>query len=231
MKKQIQKLLSLTVISGLLTLFFGFGSIVASPTTQFGQTINSGTLATDMRDASRVTIASPSITMSAAAFSFDCQTGGSASTGTFGSNSQRIYVDNPSAANNGWTLTLAATSGATTTWTDGSKILDFNDPTGSTAGCDDGVDTDTAKGQMTVDASVATLTADCTTCSTANITKGSSTAFSEGVTNTITLLNAAAASDNVGRWYLTGVSISQTIPAEQEAGNYTINMTLTATAS
>src|SRR6476620_10907082 len=97
----------------ILLSFSGANYVFGASTSDFSQTINAGTLTTDIRDASRVSVTSPSVSMSAKTFSFNCPSGGSASTGTFGSSTQRIYVDNPNAANNGWTLTLAATSGAT----------------------------------------------------------------------------------------------------------------------
>ncbi|MGH7196878.1 MAG: hypothetical protein ACREGJ_03905 [Candidatus Saccharimonadales bacterium] len=205
------------------------GRVWAANNSTFNQTINTGTLATDIQDASHNSVASPSVTMSAKTFSFDCLSGGSASTGSFGTSGERIYVTNPDAADSGWTLALAATSGATATWSAGTPTMDFNDAGGS--GCTDGADTDTKGGQLTVDPSVGTLTADCASCTTANVTKGSSTAYVEGTTNSVTLLNAAALSDDVWRGYLTGVSLSQTIPAEQATGTYTLNMTLTVTAS
>lgn len=210
-----------------LVLAIGSGTVFAANTTDLTQTINTGTLTTDIRDASRVTVASPTFAMSATTFSFNCQS----STGTVGSNTQRLYLDNPNAANNGWTLTAAATSGATTQWQNSgnTKQFDFNDPT--TAGCTDGGDADTKAGQLTINPTASTLTTDCASCATTNITKGSSTAFSQGVTDSITILNAAAASDDVGRWYLTGAGVTQTIPAEQGVDNYTINLTVTATAS
>ncbi|MEK7153004.1 MAG: hypothetical protein AAB834_03590 [Patescibacteria group bacterium] len=216
---RLKTVLCLCAVLGLTLYPAGLASAANNST--FNQTVNAGTLATDILDASRVPVASPAVTLGAATFSFNCQT----TTGTFGTNTERIYVTNPSAANSGWTLTLAATSGATALWSTG---IDFNDSTG--AGCTDGVDTDTKAGQLTVDASVGTLTADCTSCTTANVTKGSATAFAEGTTDSVTLLNAAAASDDVWRGYLTGAALSQTIPAETAAGSYTINMTLTATA-
>lgn len=213
-----------------LAVIVGFSSSAnAASTPTFNQTINAGVLSTDILDASRVPVASPSAAMSTKSFLFSCASGGSASTGTFGSSTQRIYVINPNGANNGWTLTMAATGGATAVWSDGgTNTYDFNDAT--TAGCTDGVDTDTKAGQLTVDPSVGTLTTDCNSCTTTNVTKGSSSAFVEGTLNNITLLSAALASDDVWRGYLTGATLSQTIPAEQPAANYTINMTLTATA-
>lgn len=230
--RQIQKIRiknKRALIAGLaILLSFGFvGSASGANNSTFNQTINAGTLATDIMDASRVTVASPAVTMSAKTFSFDCYSGGSASTGTFGTNTERIYVTNPDAADNGWTLTIAATSGATTLWS--SSSFDFNDSGGS--GCTDGADADAKGGQLTVDPSVGTLTADCGSCVTTNITKGSSTPFAEGTTNSVTLLNAAAGSDDIGRWYLTGVGLSQTLPAETTTGAFTLNMTVTVTAS
>lgn len=205
------------------------GVVYAANNSTFNQTINAGVLSTDIMDASGVTVGSPSVSMSAKTLSFTCQSGGSASTGTFGTNTQRVYVINPGGADNGWTLTLAATSGPTAVWTAGGNTFDFNDS--GTSGCTDGADTDTKAGQLTVDPSASTLTTDCASCTTTSITKGTSTAYVEGTTNSVTLLNAAAASDNVWRGYMTGAGLSQTIPAETPAGAYTVNMTLTATAS
>jgi hypothetical protein len=202
----------------------------AASNSNFTQTINAGTLATDIRDNNRVSVANPSVGMSAIAYPFACLTGGSAPTGTFGTNTERIYVDNPGNANNGWSLTLAATGGATTLWQNcgSSQNYDFNDPGGS--GCTDGGDADSRPGQMTVNPSVGTITADCASCTTTGITTGASAAYNQGTTDSITLLSAAAGSDDFGRWYLTGANVSQTIPAEQAADSYTINLTLTVTA-
>ena len=225
----LNKNLLCAALSLIIILVVGGGVTSAASTPTFNQTINAGALSTDILDASRATVASPSATMSAKSFSFSCGSGAGASTGTFGTNTERIYVINPSGANNGWTLTMAATAGSTALWSDGgTNTYDFNDA--GTGGCTDGADTDTKAGQLTIDPSVGTLTTDCTTCATTNITKGSSSAFVEGTLNSITLLNAAAASDDVWRGYLTGVTLSQTIPAETPAAAYTINMTLTATA-
>lgn len=205
-------------------------AVSAANTPTLNQTINPGTLVTDILDGSRVPVGSPSAAMGTKTFSFDCQNGGSASTGTLGSTSERLYVINPNAANNGWTLTIAATAGATARWQNGATTyIDYNDPSGS--GCSDGVgDADSTAGQLTIDPSVSTITTDCLTCVVTNVTKGSSTGFNQGTVDSITLLNAAAASDDIWRGYLTGVGLSQTIPAEQPADSYSVNMTLTATA-
>lgn len=182
------------------------------------QTINAGTLLTDVLDASRNPVASPSVAMTATNFAFNCQT----VTGTLGSNAQRLYVTNPSITTNGWTLALAATGGATAKWQNTGNTSDYayNDGTGS--GC--------TNGQLTVDPSAGSITADCvsTLCTGATVTKGSSTAMTGSTP--VTLMVGAAAT-NVYRGYITGVSLSQKIPAEQPADSYSLNMTLTVTAN
>jgi len=225
-----------TVAAVVATTLFIFSlsiAVSAANTPTLNQTISAGTLATDILNGSRVPVGSPSAAMSAKTFSFDCQYGGSASTGTLGTATERVYVINPNAAVNGWTLTIAATSGVSARWANGgaTQHMDFNDPNGANPGCSDGADaTDTTAGQLTLDPSVSTLTTDCLTCVDTNVTKGSSSGFNQGTTDSVTLLNAAAASDDIWRGYLTGVGMSQTIPAEQPADSYSINLTLTATA-
>lgn len=233
MKKRVSLRRPVTLI---LALSFMFGATaLAANNSNLSQVINGGTLSTDIMNASRVTVASPSVSMSAKTFSFDCQAGGSASTGSLGTNTERIYVNNPDGADNGWTLAIAATSGATSRWANGgaTQNIDFNDPTGSTAGCTDGADADSgagSAGQLALDPSVGALTADCGSCNTSNVTLGSSSAFNQGTTDSITLINAGAASNDIWRGYLTGVAATQTIPAETPADTYTLNLTLTSTA-
>lgn len=220
--------LVLSVSAVLATI--GAQQAYAASTPTFNQTINAGVLATDILDGSRNPVASPAVAMGAKSFSFDCQNGAAASTGTLGAAAQRLYITNPGGANNGWTLTMAATSGATALWQNSgaTNSMDFNDPTSS--GCTDGADTDTKGGQMTINPSTATLTTDCTSCTTANVTKGSSTSFNQGTTDSVTLMSASSAANQNWRGYLTGVGVSQNIPGEQPADSYTLNMTLTATA-
>lgn len=206
----------------------------AAANSNFTQTISPGTLATDIADAARNSVASPAVGMSAKSFSFDCQSGGSASTGTLGTNAERLYVSNGDAADNGWTLTVAATSGAAALWQNGgaTQKFDFNDPTGGTAGCSDGADAagDTFAGQMSINPATGSLTTDCTSCSATGVSLGTSTGFSQGTTDNVTLLNAGSGSNDIWRGYLTGATVSQTIPAEQVPDSYTLGLTLTATA-
>ncbi len=224
---------SVTILLTLSLLLGTVATVLAANNTDLSQTIGAGTLVTDIRDATRVAVASPAVSMSASTFSFDCLSGASRPTGTFGTNVERIYVDNPGAANNGWTLVMAATGGATDSWDNVgvTEQYDFNDAGGAPVGCGDSGDADAFVGQLAVDpATAGVITADCTTCGTGSITLGAASAYDEGTTDNITLLNAAIASDDTGRWYLTGVDIDQTIPAEQPNDSYSINMTLTVTA-
>ncbi len=182
--------------------------------TNVTQQINGGTLTASILDASRVTVPSPSFAIPATTFSFDCQT----VTGTLGTNTQRLYVINPggTTAGQSWTLTLAGSGN----WTSGGNNYAYNDATGT--GC--------TNGQLTVNPAAATLTDDCitTACTAAAITQGTSTAMT-GATP-VTLLNAPTGTQ-VYRGYLTGVGLSQKIPGEEPTGTYTLQMTITATAS
>lgn len=204
MKIKLLALVAALVVLG-VTAPVAHAALTANST--FSQTITAGTISTDFRDASNVLVGSPSFTMNAATLSTSQQT----ITGTFGTSSQRVSIDNPGGADNGWTLALNATTPGTGTWTSGGNTYAYN---GSAAA-----------GQLTVDPSVATLTVRSGTST--SIAKGTSSAFSGSTP--ITLLSAAAASDNIWNGYLTGVSLSQTIPANQVAGTYTLSMTQTLT--
>ena len=123
-----------------------------------------------------------------------------------------------------------AASATTDVWDSAGTDYDFNDSTGS--GCTDGGgDADSLGGQMTVDASVSTITPQGG-CSTTGLTKGSSTAFVEGTTNSVTLVTAGGTAETGCYWDVTGISISQKIPAEQPvASDYDVNMIVSVVAS
>lgn len=226
MKKILRKLNIAAVFTLALVMTGVFSTstyILASTTSNFKQTINPGTLTTDIVDGSYATVASPSVTMASTTFSFSC----SSSAGVFGSATQQLYVTNGSAANNGWTLSLAG-SAPTATWTSAGTPFDFNDPTA--AGCTDSADADTYGGQMTVNASGATLAANGSYATT-NITKGSSNAFNQGTVDSITLLSGSASAAHVGKWTLQNIAVTQTIPAEQpSATDYNVDMVLSIVA-
>lgn len=181
-----------------------------------------GTLTIDIVDSGGTPVASPSMVMTGATFSYSFQT----ATGTFGTASEKIRVNNGTGTAT-WTASIAA-SATTSFWDSTGTDYDFNDPTASAG---DGGDADSLGGQMTVDASGSTITPEGG-CSTTGIIKGSSAAFSEGVTNSITIMSAGATADTSCYWDQTSISISQSVPAEQPAASdYNIDMVVSVVAS
>lgn len=165
-----------------------------------------GTLAADIVDASGNSVSSPSIVFGNKNFSWTSQQ----STGTFGISSQKIRLSN-SRITRTWSLTLAATSGASAKWVSGSYQYDYDDTA--------------ANGRLTVDPSGGTITPE-SGCSTTGVSKGSSAYFSSG--SSITLLSASGSADKYCYWDFTGIGMTQDIPASQQGGTYSISLTLTA---
>ncbi|MDQ3123938.1 MAG: hypothetical protein M3Q14_04635 [bacterium] len=184
-----------------------------------------GSLSVDIVDSAGTSVGSPTVGMSALNSTFNCQT----PTGTLGVSAQRIRVRNTT-SNAQWTVSIAASGGATDSWSDGgTNNYDFNDAAGTPAGCGDGADADTLAGRMTINPSVATSTPQ-SGCTNTGVTLGTSTAFAQGTTNSITVINASTSAAINCYWDVTGVAISQTVPAEQRAGSYSLSLTLTVAA-
>ncbi len=177
----------------------------------FRQNLNAGSLSVDVVDGGGASVSSPSVAFSPLPFSFDPQT----SFGTLGTPSQKIRITNTT-ANPAWTLSLAATDGSGALWTSGGNQYDFND--GLSAG-----------GQLSVNPSALSLTPLAPCSSTAGLTRGSASAFREVSPPivSITLLQAGPSAATGCSWDLTGVGLSQTIPASQASGTYQISFTLT----
>lgn len=211
-------MLSVTAVSALAA---------TTVSSELQMTVNAGTLSIDVMNASNVGVVSPSVAMSAANFNFGCQAAGS--TGTLGTASEKIVAENPDAADSGWNVAVAP-SATTDVWDSAGTDIDFND---ATASCGDGADADSLGGRLTIDASGATIaenTTLCSTCSagTTGLTAGSSAAYEEGTTDSITLLTAASSSADTGIWDMTGISLSQSIPgAQPAASDYTLDLVLT----
>lgn len=174
------------------------------------QQISPGVISTSIRDASGSVVPSPTFALGATSVSNSTQT----TTGTFGSNTQRITVDNPNGSTNGgaWSLALNATTPASDKWTSGSNNYLYN----GTA----------ATGQLTVNPAAGTLTS--VTGGSTGITLGSAASFSGS--GAITLATASTSAAAIWNGYITGIGLSQSIPASQAAGTYTLNMTQTVTA-
>lgn len=170
------------------------------------------------------TVAAPTISMSSINFDFTEQT----STGTLGTETEAVRAYNPTVAPE-WSVTIAATSGVTANWTDGaSEAMDYNNPT--LTGTTDG------DGQLTVDPSGATVRNQAGTASPTGLSLGSSSAFLDadgddvveaGDVNSIALYSADGTAATYDFFDLTGVAISQLVPANQVVASYTLDMTLT----
>jgi len=180
-----------------------------------------GYLTVDIVDALGASVATSTINFDSLIFSFNYQT----TTGIFGTTSEKIRVDNPT-PNPQWSLSIAATAGPTSYWQGVLGNYDFNDPTVSAV---DGADADSFGGQMTINPSTGTITPKGG-CANTGLTLGSSNSFSQAVNDSVTLLTAGASTGVGCYWDLTGISVSQTIPAEQVADDYSLNMTISIIA-
>ncbi len=202
------------IVLGLVTsTLFGMSAVVVDAALNYDskltQAINGGVISTDVRDASNQVVALPSFAMTAVTASTSQQT----ATGTFGSASQRIAVDDARGNGSAWTLALNAKTPGTGTWTSGANNYKYNDTA--------------ANGQLTVNPVAGTITA--LTGGATGVTKGTSATFSG--TGAITLMSADATASKIWNGYITGIGLSQTIPAGQAVGNYTIDMTQTVTGT
>ncbi len=241
--QKILRKLNITFTLFILTLSAGGLTVTTTvfaaltDTSQFQITISAGSLSAEIVDGSYATVTTPTVNMSDPTFGFTCQTSGS--TGLFGTATEQIYVQNPDAADGGWTLSISANDGATDFWDSAGTDMDFNDATntgGIGCGEDSTSEPDTIKGMMTVDASVGggadLAVGQCGSCVITNITQEASDNFDEGGTDSIVMLTAAAASNDIGDWTLQNVVITQTIPAEQPAAaDYDIDMRITVAAT
>lgn len=205
----------------------GLGTISAVPNEgfsfQYKRYAAPGTLGSDILDSANNSIASPIAALSGVVAGNSCQT----SLGTLAANGDKIRVSNTT-ANAPWTLSIAATTGPTAVWSSGTNTFDYNDPTSS--GCGDGGDADLVAGMLSINPSTSTITP-ATGCATTGISSGSNTAFSEGVTDALTIASASSAADYDCYWDIANIGLSTEIPAYQTPGMYSLNLTLTVTAN
>ncbi|MFZ1812164.1 MAG: hypothetical protein WAU02_01395 [Candidatus Saccharimonadales bacterium] len=170
----------------------------------------------------------PQFSMSIKSLLPSCQT----STGTLGAsggNKLRITQDGNAGAA-GWSVSIAATSGSTALWyaSGTGPYYDFNDSAGSPPGCAAGSDGDTYAGQLSINKSTSVLTAQ-SGCATTGVTTGATTDnFTSSTPITLASLSSAAQANCY--WDLYGTTFSQTIPANQAAGSYLFDLTVTWTS-
>lgn len=177
-------------------------------------TVGSGTptVAVAFVDGTGTPIAAPTFAFSGTSQKTTSQT----TTGTFADSTRKLRISNTTYAN-GWSVSLAATGGNTAVWKRSDNLAQYAFNSGS------------GGGQLSVNPSSSTLTPQGG-CSTTGISFGSSANFLQGSQDSITLLTASNASQQNCYWDLTGTALTQTIPAQQAAGSYTIDMTATVTA-
>lgn len=193
----------------------------------YNRYITPATLGVDVVDAAGATVASPSVSFAALSTSFSCQT----NSAVLGTGSEKVRVSNGT-ANELWTLSIAATGGATSNWSNGSTgQYDYNDSGGSPTGCGDSGDVDTLPGQLSIDASGSSVATPQYDCDASGVSKGSLASFVQGTTDAITIASTSSAAIKNCDYDITNVDISQQVPPERPTGNYSINMTLTVTAN
>ena len=211
----IQKILAFSPIVILISMVLAPSTVFASPTPTLNQTINAGTLTTDIYQSNDSTpVTAPTVAFPAQNYSFLCQT----STAVLGDANDKVNVTNLANGINTWTLSIAATSGTSALWSNGTNTYSYNNAAGS--GC--------TGGQLTVNPAAATLTDDCNSnCTNTNVTLGASTAFNGTTVPSVTLMSDSSGTAWEG--YLTGIGLSQQIPALQHSGSYSLGMTITIT--
>ncbi len=183
--------------------------------------VSSGTLTVDVVDSSGNVVTAPAVNMNPGSVQITHQV----VSGVLGTSGEKIRANN-STAGGSWNMTLAATAGSTGYWDSVTADYDFNDPTPLGY---DGADADLLGGQLTVNPALGTVTAQVG-CSNTGLALGSSGSFNQGVLDNITLLTAGTTTATNCYWDLTGIGLSQTIPAGQAAQSYSLPMTLTVTA-
>lgn len=182
-------------------------------------------LSVDIVDSSGCSVASPGVSLPATDFSFSCTN----NVGIFGTSSQKLRVTNTTTGPS-WSVDIAATNGATELWRNGgnNQQFDYNDSSGSPPGCDDGADSDTKAGRLSLDPSTGTIVPK-SGCNTTGLSLGSAASFTEGSIDAISLISASGAATNC-YWDITGIGLGQYIPGGQPGDTYTLDLTLTITA-
>lgn len=186
------------------------------------QIASTGSLEAKFVDSGGAEILSPSLTFSTTAASIDCQT----VSATLGTSNQKLRITNTTGSPS-WSLSIAALSGETSQWSNGTDSYDYNDSTGS--GCTDGADADTNAGQLSINPGSGTSSPQ-SGCTNTGVTLGSSSAFVQGTTSSIGLISASGSAGTGCYWDVTGIDLSQTIPPTK-SGTYSLNLSITLVAT
>lgn len=189
--------------------------------------VNTGYLGASIVTASGDDVTSPGVSMTPISFPLTCVE----STGMLGAASQRVRITNTTSSAT-WTTSIAATDGPTALWRNSGNTqqYDFNESSGSPAGCTDGSDADAKAGTLRLEPATATISPK-NGCTTASIQLGGNTSFDQSTANNITLATAAAGAGTGCYWDITGIVLKQMIPAGQESNTYMLELTITTVAS
>lgn len=185
----------------------GVNSAVSAVSTGMITIQSAGSLGVDIVNSSGTPVASPIVSFAAKTFDWSAQQ----STGTLGISAEKIRVSNTTGAPT-WTLSIAATDGRNATWVSGGNSYDFNGTS--------------AVGRLQVDGSVATITPQGG-CTNTGLTQGSATWFAKSSQDSITILSAGGSAQVGCYWDITGVGLTQDIPAMQVTGDYSLSLILT----
>lgn len=210
MSKTFRKV-NISALSMLSLALIG-GVVLAANTPTFQLTINPGSLGVDIVDAAYEPVASPTVPFNDVTASLDC----TSTTGTLGTATEQIYITNPDAADDGYTVSLA--SSVESGWSDGENSFSYRDE--SNNGCNGG--------QLTVAGGIISdgkLASDLTA---GIVTTGGS--FTSEVSS-VTLVNASVESADISEVVATGFGLTQTIPARTPASSYSLPMTLSIIAN
>ena len=166
---------------------------------------STGSLAVDIVDSGGSSVTTPSVNFSSANFNWGTQQ----STATMGITAEKIRVTNTTSTPS-WTLSIAGTVN-TNLWTSGGNTYDFNDTS--------------VTGRLNVNPGGVTITPQGG-CNNTGLTNGSTAYFVQGTQDSINLITAGASAGTNCYWDVTGVEMTQDIPAAQAIGNYSLNLIL-----
>lgn len=172
------------------------------------------TLSVDIVNSSGVSVSNPKVIFPSLFNSFQCQS----NMGILGTPAERIRVTDNRASGN-WSLALSAADGASAKWESGSDSYSFNNPAGTPAGCQ--------FGQLAMDFSSIGAGAK-PGCTGTGLAPGAPGGFTGG---TPRIIGSGTGADRFCYWDVTGVGLEQQIPGATPPGSYTIDMTLTVTAT
>ncbi len=227
--KNFKKLLAAASVT---TLSLGLlAGVYASDQTELSITVNEGILTVSIVDNDGNVVASPTVPFGAVTTQFiDQETTASLGTptDTLASVTQQILLANPTDTE-AWTVAMAATGGPTAEWSEGTFTMDFNGAAGASEGrlTVNPQHADVRIRQAEFDPTTAAITGENT--NTTGISAGTEDTYDQaGGTNSITLFSSTTGDDYNG-YLIRGIELRQNVPAQQEAGNYTLDMTITAT--